>query len=845
MTNVGQKKIILKMDATRRKPQDVYPFICGICSNKFKAHCNFLSHLKSHKIEHLDENMVLDSRHVCKLALGKGMQSLQEEKKYTCSLCQTSCPTICLLHSHISKCSVDGSYIFDNSSNFAYPLTIHCAHFENRGSDCVDEDSSLGPAEGMCCGRLTRICQNLSKTMSKAEKVDHILRNVCRLVEKNENKREENRDSIPSENQRVVPDEHKTDRKSRKRSVKKRKFVDFLETYDTDNDVESFSSQTERRVVEKQKLEGVNRCFTWLSKCRQDENTEYLTDETLNSAKIVKVEVTEVSDAADEQYTELGNARTSRRSKKKFEVDEVLDYKSDAQQDHENRDEVMKMDDEEDQLTDHYIPENESKGKKKIKTSTKGKEVKKKIKHKEIVGDKKGDWVSVYDQVIRDNGITLKNKDFSKTKSGKKADVQECCFCGKTLSSYRLRVHMMCHITERPFKCDQCPKTYKYHSHLEDHKASHQQVLPFCCETCGKGYVNHNLLKAHITMKHKNEKPVQCSVCGAGFLNNFRLKRHMNRHTGQKDVQCDLCGMGFTTDYNLRQHVQGVHKKVRSFSCTLCGQLFMTNYQLKVHTIKKHSEERPYHCHVCKAEFVERKELRKHLKKQHDLSMDESISSLTEMPETDRLFEEQKQQGTHGSQTGETKLIINNAATGVSGETGTRHANKSLGGNELGTILSKFTGGETGQGTTSLESLTGEVTEIEQETRVVGLEGKVLSDNSSILSCDETVKNSHSVYRLIEDRVNVAQDINSDISHTGLQVYHIDVPQGEKLTYSSGSRECILVSYDMSNDANQESDCQAKVRPQNIPESKDAALNHENTGTCAPEQVTSHFTVLL
>jgi KRAB domain-containing zinc finger protein len=49
--------------------------------------------------------------------------------------------------------------------------------------------------------------------------------------------------------------------------------------------------------------------------------------------------------------------------------------------------------------------------------------------------------------------------------------IHPCPICKKNfVEGWRLKRHMRCHSSERPFKCDLCSMTFKRKDHLHDHK---------------------------------------------------------------------------------------------------------------------------------------------------------------------------------------------------------------------------------------------------------------------------------------------------------------------------------------------------------------------------------------
>lgn len=62
-------------------------------------------------------------------------------------------------------------------------------------------------------------------------------------------------------------------------------------------------------------------------------------------------------------------------------------------------------------------------------------------------------------------------------------ELPQCNICGKRFSSLsNLGVHKISHTNARPFKCNQCSKTYKYKHDLKNHrcKVLEQTIWPMC-----------------------------------------------------------------------------------------------------------------------------------------------------------------------------------------------------------------------------------------------------------------------------------------------------------------------------------------------------------------------------
>lgn len=84
------------------------------------------------------------------------------------------------------------------------------------------------------------------------------------------------------------------------------------------------------------------------------------------------------------------------------------------------------------------------------------------------------------------------------------------------------------------------------------HQAAHS-AKPYRCDDCGKSFTWNSELKRH-TRVHTGERPYICGECGNCFGRQSTLKLHQRIHTGEKPYQCSHCGKCFRQSSNLHQH---------------------------------------------------------------------------------------------------------------------------------------------------------------------------------------------------------------------------------------------------------------------------------------------------
>ncbi|XP_067304806.1 zinc finger protein 1035 [Pseudorasbora parva] len=249
-------------------------------------------------------------------------------------------------------------------------------------------------------------------------------------------------------------------------------------------------------------------------------------------------------------------------------------------------------------------------------------------------------------RVVKMNLDSLNTSSQSTTPEG---DPLQCTVCLKRLSTQSdLKRHMaMLHITDKPFPCKRCGKTYSSKKTLARHnhnircKKISKESMPsatnnvrnqpcretskllqriqvhymnkfkYLCEYCPRRFKLSGQLKVHVRL-HTGEKPYGCANCGEHFIRTDYLKRHLAKCSGkgenQEKVLCDKCGDLFTREAlsvhqktcvvsskssGSSQEVNKSPTKIKGFSCANCSDRFLLFSQLQQHFLAKHRSDQP------------------------------------------------------------------------------------------------------------------------------------------------------------------------------------------------------------------------------------------------------------
>ncbi|XP_055603899.1 transcription factor grauzone-like [Uranotaenia lowii] len=182
-----------------------------------------------------------------------------------------------------------------------------------------------------------------------------------------------------------------------------------------------------------------------------------------------------------------------------------------------------------------------------------------------------------------------------------------CDVCSKSFSSmsylrlHKKEVHEVA--VNRPFKCDQCPKTFVQKGQLSSHLSRHKMHQ---CSICDKFLTGKGSLLVHMAKMHSEEGRMICDTCGKEFKFKPSFDRHVRMHLGiaeDTSVECEICGDILATKVTLKHHMIAKHSEsTEQHICNVCGRSAPNKLALDSHKRKIHREEK-YQCEFCEKRF--------------------------------------------------------------------------------------------------------------------------------------------------------------------------------------------------------------------------------------------------
>ena len=184
-----------------------------------------------------------------------------------------------------------------------------------------------------------------------------------------------------------------------------------------------------------------------------------------------------------------------------------------------------------------------------------------------------------------------------------------------------LNRHILYHLNEKQFVCNECNKLFEYQCDLIEHKNSvHSKSFVCSINNCHKKFRTKRGYLYHKNNVHSTDRPFVCprSDCNKRFKTEQYLIYHKRNHSSIKRFECDICHKRLKTKIGFRYHKSIFHSNDRPFECPRsdCDKRFKIKSYLQYHE-STHSSVKNFGCDECDKRFKTNINLKYHKKRNH------------------------------------------------------------------------------------------------------------------------------------------------------------------------------------------------------------------------------------
>ena len=159
-----------------------------------------------------------------------------------------------------------------------------------------------------------------------------------------------------------------------------------------------------------------------------------------------------------------------------------------------------------------------------------------------------------------------------------------CTECGKGfIDAYRLKSHVIAdHLKLRPYKCDQCDKSFGRNKHLWSHMDVHKATDAYICPVCGRGFRNNGAFYNHKKLHTR------------GIVRLAGNPGHLEVEKGSfKGIRCGGCveEVVVASLEEMEEHMVALHPTIGAFWCDQCNYSFLDEETLLRHNKKYHASQ--------------------------------------------------------------------------------------------------------------------------------------------------------------------------------------------------------------------------------------------------------------